>query len=135
MKQINVLEIKDFKEIAIKVKRAFYLRKIERVSIGVIEGLSSWNVLIAPSIDYFSMYNDDVNEFIDTYNLQGVIKGEEVEDDILPLRIIAYGEYDGEDYEYDVLTDLAHLTVDDLAKQLYLNYISIVAIMINEVVE
>lgn len=135
MKQINVLEIKDFKEIAVKVKRAFYLRKIERVSIGVIEGLSSWNVLIAPSIDYFSMYSDSVNEFIDTYNLQGVIDGEEVEDDILPLRIIAYGEYDGEDYEHDVLTDLAHLTVDDLAKQLYLNYISIVAIMINEVVE
>lgn len=135
MKQINVLEIKDFKEIAIKVKRAFYLRKIESVSIEVINGLSSWNVLVAPSIDYFSMYNDNVNEFIDTYNLQGVIKGEEVEDDILPLRIIAYGEYDGEDYEHDVLTDLAHLTVDDLAKQLYLNYISIVAIMINEVVE
>lgn len=29
MKQINVLEIKDFKEIAVKVKRAFYLRKTE----------------------------------------------------------------------------------------------------------
>lgn len=135
MKQINVLEIKDFKEIAVKVKRAFYLRKIERVYINVIEGLSSWNVLVAPSIDHFGMYNDDVNEFLDTYNLRGVIKDEEVEDYTLPLRIFAYGEYDGEDYEHDVLTDLAHLTVDDLAKQLYLNYISIVAIMINEVVE
>lgn len=135
MKQINVLEIKDFKEIAVNVKRAFYLRKIERVYINVIEGLSSWNVLIAPSIDYFGMRSDSVNEFIDTYNLQGVIDGEEVEDYNLPLRIITYGEYDGEDYEHDVLTDLAHLTVDDLAKQLYLNYISIVAIMINEVVE
>lgn len=136
MKKINLLEVKDFEDIAIRVKRAFYLKQPLSISREIINGECSWNIDVNHSM--YALGNEDprdtIIEFMQYYELTDIIHEEEVTLDMIPLQVFSYGEYFGDiEDEVNYHTTIMGLSVEQLAVTFYNDYIRVVRNILDEV--
>lgn len=136
MKQINLLEVQDFKDIAIRVKRAFYLKQPLNISREIIDGECSLNIDVNHSM--YALGNEDprhtIIEFMHYYELTDIIHEEEVTLDMIPLQVFSYGEYFGDiEDEVNYHNDIMGLSVEQLAVTFYNDYIRVVRNILDEV--
>lgn len=128
MKQIKMLELSDFKQIATEVKRAYFLRKPSGFSQEVVFGESSWNVEVSFSIYAFGCSESQLfQDFIYYNDLKGIVKEEELTKDMLPMQVFSYGEHFG-DIEDEIVyhTSIMSSGVEEIAVELYNDYMRVV---------
>lgn len=134
MKYEIVLEDKNFfRELAKKVKRAYYLNDYIHKGVEVITGMSSWNLVVAPTTEY---KDDDVmrehaRAYIEDNNLEGILSIDDVIDNyVMPSRCYVTMEYNGNHLGTDTVYGTS-CSVEELASALYTDYIETVRLMLN----